>query len=194
MNQKFADVFWQTIIGQPLGSLTKRKLELIILDCTVKTSVLDRQPHIVTKIFQISMAKAHAYLNDNAIRESDLSDDEALKTLNSILISVEITNEVNYLILSLNNASFRIWHESKMSDLELNSCESIRRDLVKISPFSLLKLLNGSDRIVSPSESLKMLKAKYGNVEWYKQAINNWKKETTWEKVLNEVSVNLVSN
>jgi hypothetical protein len=193
MNQKFAEAFWQTIIGQPLGSLTKRELELMILDCAIKTSVLDREPHNVARTFHISMSKAHTYLNDIALREPEISDEEALIKLNDLLKSIEITNEANYLVIPINDARLRIWLEREMSALKLSAGETIRRDLIRISPYSLLKLLKETEKVLPPFESLKMLKEEFGEDQWYKNAVKNWKKETTWESAIKGISINLAS-
>ena len=77
--------------------------------------------------------------------------------------------------------------------LKINLGETIRRDLIKISPCSLLRLLKETDKLFLPLESLKMLKEEHGEYHWDRSAIKNWKKDTTWKKAIKSISVNVVS-
>jgi hypothetical protein len=165
----------------------------MILDCAIKTSVLDSEPHIVARTFHISMSKANTYLNDIALRGPEISNEEALIKLNDLLKSIEITNEANYLVIPINDARLRIWLEREMSALKLNAGETIRRDLIRISPYSLLKLLKETEKILPPLESLKLLKEEFGEDQWYNNAVENWKEETTWENAFKGISINLAS-
>lgn len=193
MNQIFAEQFWQFINNRPLGTLTKRELELNIVEASINASIIQANPHAVARLFHVSIAKAHSYLNDIALRQEEMNNQEALVCLKALLNTVEIKTELNFLVIPINNARLRIWLEREMAFLSLNTGESIRRDLIKISPFSLLKLLKGSRQIISPYEALKKLKSDYKNDKWYKEALLYWKKETTWDIASRDILTNLIS-
>jgi hypothetical protein len=190
----FGELFLEKVLNKPLGTLTKRELELIIIEAVLESFIVEPNSYSIAQRFRISLPKAHAYLTDIALRGEELTDCEALINLRRIMMSVEIVNDSNYLFIPITDARLRIWLERKMASLSLNSGESIRKDLFKISPYSLLKLLHDSNNILSPCESLEFLSADFQEMEWFKVATKKWKKGVSWEQAIREVGLNVIAN
>jgi hypothetical protein len=194
INIEFAEIFWSKIMEAPLGTLAKREIELHIIEAAIQSELIQDSPHEVARTFRISLTKSHSLLTAIALRKEELSDVAALSALKNILLNTEITSEMYYLNLPINNALLRIWLERKMSLLRLNPGESLRRDLVKLTPFSLLKLLQGSDAIFSPYESLKGLPKEYQDLVWFRQIKSSLKEDMTWGDALQSFALNAVGS
>jgi hypothetical protein len=190
----FGELFLEKVLNKPLGTLTKRELELSIIEAALESSLVQSNAYSIAQKFRVSLPKAHAYLTDIALRGDELTDSEALIYLKRTMLNVEIVNDSNYLIIPITDARLRIWLERKMATLSLNSGESIRRDLFKISPYSLLKLLQNTNNILSPSESLDILSVDFKEMEWFKLATKKWKKGISWEQAIKEVGLNVIAN
>ncbi len=141
---KFGETVWASIKSDPLGSRTKRDMELSMLGAAIDSGLVAAEPAAVAAAFRITLSRAHGYLTDLALRKGELSDTEAVEMLRDELKG-EVTIENNHLCIPIRDAALRLWIERKASAARLNSGESIRRDLVKLTPRGLGSLLDQAD-------------------------------------------------
>jgi hypothetical protein len=92
----------------------------------------------------------------------------------------EIVKDESYLSLPLSDAALHIWLERKVSALNLNAGETLRRDLVKLTPGGLARLLGASEGLKTPYEALSLLPSKLKDEAWVKEAKKSWNKSTNW--------------
>ena len=169
---------------RPLNCRTKRELELLLIRAAIDAGLVVASPARIAQSFSLGLAKAHGYLTDIALRSPALNDVEALKRLGSELCQAEVTSDSNHLTIPLNDAALRIWLERKMSHLDLNAGESIRRDLVKLTPSGLAKILGASDGILTPFKALHRLPEGVKQTTWAKEAIKKWDSSMKWPDAL----------
>lgn len=181
---KFGSRIWVDIQLHPINSLTKRQFELLLIRAAIDSGLVVASPAQIARAFSLGLAKAHGYLTDLALRSPALSDVEALKRLALALSQVEVTSDGNYLTIPLNDAALRIWLERKMSHLDLSAGESIRRDLVKLTPSGLAKILEASDGILTPFKALHRLPEGLKETTWVKEAIKKWDNSMKWPDAL----------
>jgi len=81
-------------------------------------------------------------LTDIALREQILSDAQALKLLSELLESSELRISAEEILIPLPAADLRIWLERKLAYAKMIQGETLRRDLIKISPKALFLVLN----------------------------------------------------
>ena len=81
----FGEQVWSVVTAQPLGSLTKRELELIILRAAVDSSLLEARAEKLAETCNIPITRAHGYLTDLALRKPAMSDIEGVKALVDLL-------------------------------------------------------------------------------------------------------------
>lgn len=176
----FGRVVWANLQLAPLGSLTKRELELSLLGAAIQSGLLAPRPEVVAAQFRVSLARANAYLTDLALRQEPLTDRDAIAQLVQLLEKAEFVNDAAYFSIPLHAAALRIWLERKMAMLALNSGDTLRRDHVKLTPAGLAKLLAATDGILSPLEALKKLPKNIQGLEWVANARKSWKKGMSW--------------
>ena len=100
----------------------------------------------------------------------------------------EIITADLHLSIPINNVSLRIWLERKIAFIGLNPGESLRKDVIKITPAGLYKILENSERIISPKQAIVHLSKVFGNEIWFKEAKQYWQPETTWKGLLTTAS------
>lgn len=70
-----------------------------------------------------------------------------------------------------------------MALLNLNAGDSLRRDLVKLTPSGLAKLLGVCDGIATPYEALQALPATLKDQAWVIAAKRSWTQSSKWPDV-----------
>ena len=180
----FGEQVWSVVTAQPLGSLTKRELELIILRAAVDSSLLEARAEKLAETCNIPITRAHGYLTDLALRKPAMSDIEGVKALVDLLKDSEVVQSESYFSIPLHDAALRIWLERKMTRLRLNSGDTLRRDHVKLTPAGLANIIGAAEGIFSPYEALKSLPADLKDAEWVKSAKKTWKKDMGWKEAL----------
>lgn len=180
----FGDAVWQRFCDQPLGSLTKRELELTLLRAAIDFKLLVPRAEKLAAICQIPITRAHGYLTDLALRDTPLTDRLAVKALVELLKDSEVVRDDAHFSIPLHDAALRIWLERKMALLRLNSGDTLRRDHVKLTPNGLTKILGASERIISPYDAIKKLPAEFSDAEWVKEAKKAWKKGMGWSEAM----------
>ena len=185
---KFGARLWEILEMTPFGSIPKRELELLILKSALDAGLINRTPAQVAITLKISLAKAHSYLTDLAIRSPALEDPEALSILIQALKKSEVLPEDSYITIPINDAGLRIWLERKLSESDLQQGESLRRDLVKLTPRGLLSLIDASKGLQKPATALKLIKKVVGNPSWLSLAENQWNSKTDWKDTLSVFS------
>lgn len=176
----FGSEIWKQLTTTPLGSLTKRELELVLLRSAIQAGLLVPRPEMLAAACNIPLTRAHAYLTDLALRQQPLTDPEGVRRLVALLSDSEVIRDESYFSITLHDAALRIWLERKMVILHLNAGDSLRRDHVRLTLAGLVKLIGESDGIVAPLEALNKLPKELQAAEWVKAAKKSWKKSMGW--------------
>jgi hypothetical protein len=187
--EAFGEQVWTALCERPLGSLTKRELELLLLRSAIATDLLQPVPWQVAQKCRLSLAKAHGYLTDLALRLPELDDVEGVTRLMTALRHSEVTPDGNHLALPLNDASLRIWIERKLSTHSLHPGESIRRELVKMTPVALCRILDASNGLQKPYAALDALSKQFKKEPWFISAKEQWEPATPWGDALKNVGI-----
>ena len=189
---QFGKIVYSALCDRPLGSLTKRELELMLISASINAGLVKASPAEIAQTFQLGLAKSHGYLTDLALRLPTLNDVEGVNLLQVALKQAEVTPDNKHLTMPLNDAKLRIWLERKLSIQQLHQGESLRRELVKITPAALCKVLDSAQGLGKPYLALKALAQQFGKETWYITAKNHWKPETPWSDALKNVLIGRV--
>lgn len=182
--ENFGGEIWKQITTSPLGSLTKRELELTLLRAAIQSGLVEPRPETLAAVCSIPLTKAHGYLTDLALRQAPLTDQDAVERLATLLKDSEVLRDDSHLTIPLHDAALRIWLERKMAILHLNAGDTLRRDHVKLTPSGLAKLIGASNGVASPYEALNKLPKELQTVEWVKTAKKSWKKGMGWVEAM----------
>lgn len=180
----FGEKVWSKLIAQPLGSLTKRELELILLRAAVDSGLLNARAESVAETCNIPITRAHGYLTDLALRQAAMTDFEGVGALVGLLKDTEVVRDDSHISIPLHDAALRIWLERKVARLRLNSGETLRRDHVKLTPVGLARIIGAVDGLVSPFDALKRLPPELQDADWVKTAKKSWNKGMGWKEAL----------
>ena len=180
----FGDQVWSMLTAQPLGSLTKRELELTLLRAAVDSGLLEARADELAETCNIPITRAYGYLTDLALRKPAMTDIEGVKALVGLLKDSEVVHNESYFSIPLHDAALRIWLDRKMTRLRLNSGDTLRRDHVKLTPAGLAKIIGAADGIVAPCDALKRLPPELKDAEWVKAAKKSWKKGMGWSEAM----------
>lgn len=164
--------FKNHFFSTPFGTLTKRELELKILQYAISTNIIDTSPYTLAKKLKISMTKSHSYLTDLALREEEISDEEALALFIDMLKSSEVVSGDTYLQCNIQNAKLRIWIELQLAQYRLLQGESIKRDLLKLTPNAVLSILKNHNKLPSNTDIDSYFKNNFKDTDWYKTIYN----------------------
>ena len=159
--------------AMPMGSLTKREIEMTFLRGAIESGLLKPHPEVLAIELSMSMTRAHGFLNDLALRQPQLPDLDAVKQLVVLLKNSEVVRSDSHLLIPLHDVALRIWLERKMTILRLNSGETMRRDIVKLTPAGLVKLIGSTEGILAPYEALNKLPKDLSSADWVKEAKNS---------------------
>jgi hypothetical protein len=129
-------------------------------------------PAALATSFGLSITKANAYLTDLALRQPQIADDDAIAILIELLQTSETVASEKHLSIPLQNAMLRIWLERKLAVERLHPGESLRRDIVKLTPLGLLKLIDCATGVVTPSQALDALNDSLGELAWLEDALD----------------------
>lgn len=176
----FGDDVWSRLRKTPFGSLPKRELELLLLRSAIDAGLVKETPFDLASNLSVSVSRAHGYLNDLALREVPMNDKQAMLKLSEHLKKAEVISSDKLIAIPLTDSALRIWIERKLTAENLVQGESIRRDLVKLTPMGLSKILDSSKDILSPQQALQKLGKDLPDVEWIKQSKNHWTAKTNW--------------
>jgi hypothetical protein len=186
--QNFGKNIWDSIMLVPLGSLSKRELELLIMKSAIDAELIENHPAFIAEQFKLSLTKSNGYLTDISLRNPILEDKVAVIEILKLIPINEILTDDSHFSIPVNNARLRIWLERKMVLIGLNPGESLRKDLIKITPAGLCRILDKSEGIISPKEAIDQLSNDFGDEEWFKEAQKNWKTETNWKDALSTIN------
>ena len=191
---KFGSRIWADIQLHPINSLTKREFELLLIRAAIDSGLVVATPAQIARAFSLGLAKAHGYLTDLALRSPALSDVEALKRLALALRKAEVTSDRNHLSIPLNDAGLRIWLERKLASQQLQQGESLRRELVQLTPAALSNLLVSAQKLQKPYAALKSLQKEFGKEVWVHEAKSHWKPDTPWVAAFKNVGVDVLGS
>lgn len=180
----FGREIWKQMTALPLGSLTKREMELTLLRAAIQSGVLEPRPEKLAAVCSIPLIRAHGYLTDLALRQPALSDLDGIMRLVSLLSDSEVVRDESHFSIPLHDAALRIWLERKMANLRLNAGDTLRRDHVKLTPAGLVKLIGASEGILAPIQALNTLPKELQAAEWVSAAKKTWKKGMGWSEAM----------
>ncbi len=180
---KFGQAFWKKITKKPFGSLTKREIELLILQAAIGSKLIKDNPADIAKKCRLTLTKAHSYLTDLALRTEPLEDKEAVDRLTLLLTKAEVIGSGSMLQMSVHDTQLILWLERNLAEGNLLQGESIRRDIIKISPKALAYLFSKNGHLPPPQEALQQLKA-YSDESWYKEFQESTKQGLSWMQIL----------
>ena len=184
--QRFGELAWQLITSRPFGTANKRDLELSILQAAADAGLMDEaRPSEVSATLRLSLTKTHGYLADLSQRRPPLQDLDALSLLADVLSHVEVLPNDNHLSIPLQRADLRIWLERKLAADGLHPGESLRRDLAKLTPLSVLRLLDSTAKVQKPAAALKRLNRNLNQPAWVAIAQQEWSATTSWADTVN---------
>lgn len=146
-------------------------------------------PAQIAQTFRPGLAKSHGYLTDLALRLPTLNDVGGANLLKVALSQAEVTPGGNHLALPLNDARLRIRLERMLFTHHLPQGESSRRELMKITPIALCKVLDSAQGLGKPYLALKALIKQFGKEPWFIAAKKHWKPETPWLDTLKNVGL-----
>jgi hypothetical protein len=172
---------------QPLGSLPKRELELLVLKLLIEGGELDANPVKLAKAGRITLLKAYSYLTDIALRDDPITDVEAENLLIELIRTSEVMSDGVFLQLSVQDARLRIWIENRLSESQLLAGESLRRDTAKLSGRALAVLLSGSNVLPSPKKAVSKLKKEFGDELWFQELKSSSESSSDWSVILQSV-------
>ena len=180
----FGELVWSKLTTYPLGSLTKRELEILLLRAAVDSDLLDARADTLAETCNIPITRAHGYLTDLALRQASMTDSDAIKVLLESLRDSEVISDDSHFSIPLHDAALRIWLERKMTRLRLNSGDTLRRDHVKLTPVGLAKIMGAADGLLSPHDAIKLLPQELQDLDWAKTAKKSWKKGMGWKDAM----------
>lgn len=183
--EKFGTEVWRHITASPLGSTTKRETELALLRAAIDAGIVGSSPAEIAKVFRITLARAQGYLTELALRQQPLKDTEAVARLVAELKKCEIVNYGTYFLLPLHDAALRIWLERKVATLNLNADATVHREMVKLTPIGLARILGASEGIAKPYDALRSLPEELHNDPWVIEAKQKWNKSINWPDAIN---------
>jgi hypothetical protein len=178
-----ADCF-KLLQSVPFGSLNKRELELGLLRAGIDAGLVSEESAALASSLGLSLTKANAYLTDLALRQPPLADVDAVNVLIETLQTCEVVTSEKHLSIPLHAAALRIWLERKLAVERLHPGESLRRDVVKLTPLGLLRLLDHSEGIPTPAQALDVLDGVLGAPTWLEDAKSTWTPKTSWRDTL----------
>ena len=178
MHESFGRFIEQRLTSLPFGSVGKRELELMLLKGILDAGLCKSDPVSVAQKFGLTLSKAHSYLMDIVLREQILSDAQALKLLSELLENSEVRVSAEEILIPLPAADLRIWLERKLAHAKMIQGETLRRDLIKISPTALFHVLDLCKGHIAPKKALKRLKQQMPDATWLKNAEDQWTEQS----------------
>ncbi|HMN20927.1 MAG TPA: hypothetical protein PKA16_05990 [Ottowia sp.] len=186
--QSVDDRLWRALTIAPLGSLSKREMEIAIIQAAIDAGKVESSPAAVAMAFRITLRGAQAYLTDLALRRPALADAEALMRLRRLLAQIEVSASATYLSFAVHDAALRIWLERKMVTLQLHGGDSLRLETVRLTPNGLARLLAATDGARTPYGALRALPAEMHGHPWFKEAKKTWRKDMSWPAALDALA------
>lgn len=154
-------------LRQPLGSMNKRELELLLLALLLEEGCLPMDAASLSERTGITLSKAHGYLTDIALRQPVISDDDAFRRLIQLLRTAEVVQKGMALKFPVQDAALRLWIERKLARENLLQGETLRKDVVELSAGALASLLCASSLLPKPAQAAKQLKPLVGGAGWF---------------------------
>ena len=184
---KFGQSLWRKITDKPFGSLTKRELELLILQSALDSKLIKDNPADIAIKCRLTLTKTHGYLTDLALRTEPLEEKEAIERLSQLLNRAEVISGDSMLQIAVHDTQLILWIERNLAEGGLLQGESIRRDIIKISPRALASLFTIYTKLPSPQEALDQLKS-YSGESWYEEFQDSVKQGKSLSQIVGEAA------
>jgi len=187
-HEAFGSSLWGKLQIYPLGSLTKRELELAILDAADRAGLIDPSPHALAASMRLTLNKANGYLTDLALRRPPLTDAEGRLRLAMLLESAEVLPDQRHLSFPLHDPALKLWLDRKLASAQRHHGDGIRSNIAKLSPATLLALVADADEaLAAPHAVFKRLQEQLGPQPWITEASKQITTKTTWDQVKDAV-------
>ena len=175
-------------LARPLGSLSKRELELILLGVLIEDGHLPIHAVQLARKTRITLTKAHSYLTDLALRQPVLPNEVALEQLIALLKTAEVVQHGVALQFTVQDAALRLWIENGLAQANLLQGESLRRDVIKLSGRAIAVLLFEHPKLPTPAQAVKQLKPSFVHADWFDAFEKQAKPGVAWDKALGGVA------
>jgi len=181
--EAFGQAVWEAMHAQPLGSLPKRELELLLLRAALEGGFAEQNAAAVARVFRLTPTRADGYLTDLALRSPPYTDRRAILRLGQELREVEATVESGFISLPARDAGLRLWVERKAAERGLHPGERVNRSLIKLSVPGLFSLLDGADQLLTPKEAWQGLRNRHRGEQWIEDLVKSAGQATGWRDV-----------
>ena len=163
----------EKLFDKPFGSLTKRELEITLLEFLMDHGE-EMSPEELAAKARLTMTKANSYLVDIALRKSpDTFNDEAMQVaLLTVAKESEVKPQDGWLLFPVKNAALRIWLERKLSRLSRIRGQQLSSATLSVTNDTFLILL-GLDALIGKTmteDQEEALDADFKGQKWWKQA------------------------
>lgn len=166
---RFGAQIWETLTAQPLGSLPKRELELMVVRAAIEAGAAEPVTASIAKVFRVTPTRADAYLVDLALRAPAYTDAEALDYLAAELRTVEAVMDGGFISLPIRDARLRLWVEQKAAERGLHPGERINRSLIKLSVPGLFAVLDATGERPPAKQAFKALQQEHNGEKWVEE-------------------------
>lgn len=166
-------------------SLCRRNRAYIFHESAYVGLIDETRPPKLSSTLLLSLSKTQGYLADLSQRRPPLQDLEAMGLLADLLNHVEVLPNARHLSIPLQRADLRIWLERKLAADGLHPGESLHRDLAKLTPLSLLRLLDSTAKVQKSAAALKRLNRNLNQPAWVAMAQQEWSATTSWADTVN---------
>ena len=62
--EKFGNILWQSLTSVPFGSISKRELEILLLQSAISSNLIHDYPVNISSILKLTLSKTNGYLTD----------------------------------------------------------------------------------------------------------------------------------
>lgn len=185
---EFGSNIWGRMTSTPLGSLSKREIELSLLQAALDAGLVSASPAELATVFRISLSKTRSYLNDLAVRSEPLQDDEALRMLQEHLVASEVMWDGRLLTIQFSDSRLFVWADRKLAGLHRISGETLGTNTLRISLVTLGALLDESSGVRGPAQTLDLLRSDFAETEWFQDARKILSPNSRWREYLGSIS------
>ena len=154
------------------------------MEAAISSSVVKEDCSDIAHKLQTDVGTAERLLTKLALRRVPLSDSEALRLLLSLLPECEVVTQGKHLSIPLNQPALKIWLDRQLSAGRRHPGEFVRFGIVKVTPKTLLGLLDDMEVVPSPRKALERIETRLGGPDWVREAKREWRNETTWRATI----------
>jgi hypothetical protein len=167
----------EKFFSQPLGSLTKSEIEIMILDALICGGELQEDAYQISVKCKVTPEKAWRYLRNYHLRSDPLSERQAKSQIISLIRVAELSRDGNFFALRVTWPKLKVWIDRELMKLNLIQGESFRQDILKISGLSLCNILYGNTIVKMSRKDIDKLANEINDDGWRKHLNKIYKPE-----------------